>query len=64
MLRWIVMLAALCFVSAALGLGQFIPMASSMQSFFLILTAVSAMLLISTCDAFETQAVRVRDDEN
>ena len=66
MLRWMLGLAALCFVSALLGLGNVVAIASDMKGMLLTLTALSGALLVSTFDAFETQA-RVSgdaDDDN
>jgi hypothetical protein len=63
MLGFIFLLAGLCAVTGALGLGDLLPMASSMQSLFLSLTAIFGVFLVAACDAFETRPVRVRADE-
>lgn len=60
----IVLMAGLCTVTGALGLGNLLPMASSMQSIFLSLTALFGVFLVAACDAFETRPVRVRSDED
>lgn len=65
MLGWILTVTAMLIASTTLGLGYLVPMASSIQSMFLTLTAVLGMVLIASWDAFETQAASVsRDDEN
>ena len=56
MLRWMLGLASLCFLSALLGLGNVVAMASDMKGMLLTLTALSGAMLVSTFDAFETQA--------
>ncbi len=56
MLRWVTLSAVLCVAFACLGLGQVVPLASGMQSFFLAMAALSGTVLISSYDAYETQA--------
>lgn len=63
MLRWIVALASLCAVSAVIGFGHVVPLASTLSSFCLIVFALSATLLIGSFEAYETQAVRVERDD-
>ena len=63
MLRWIIALTVLCGVSATLGFGQFVPLASAPSGLFLAIFAVSATLLIGSFEAYETQGVRVERDE-
>ncbi len=61
MLRWVCLSAVLCAIFAALGLGQVVPLASSMQSFFLAMAALSGTVLVSSYDAYETQATEQDD---
>lgn len=65
MLSVIFFLAGSCALSGLLGLGALFPMAGSMQSLFLTLTAFLGAILFAACDAFETRPVQVKvDDEN
>jgi hypothetical protein len=64
MLGFIILLAGLCALTGTLGLGDLFPMASSMQSIFLSLTAILGVFLVAACDAFETRPVPVRTDED
>ena len=64
MLRWIIILALVCSISAIVGLGLIVPVQGSVQGLLLALTALSATMLVSSFDAFETQASTAeRDDE-
>ncbi len=63
MVRWILSLTALCVVSATLGFGKFLPLASTAQSLWLVVFAVSATLLIGAFEAYETQVGRADTDE-
>ena len=56
MLRWITALLGTCLVSGAAGLGFVGPMDGHVRNWCLALTALSATLLISSFDAYETQA--------
>lgn len=56
MLRWVALSAFLSVAFACLGLGQVVPLAGSVQSFFLAMAALSATVLFSSYDAYETQA--------
>lgn len=56
MLRWITALLGICLMSGAAGLGVVGPVEVSVRSWCLVLTALSATLLISSFDAYETQA--------
>lgn len=63
MLRWILALAAICTSSALLGLGKLGAVPSTFGSLCLTVSALSAVLLIGSFEAYETQAVRPdRDD--
>ena len=63
MLRLILALAALCVGSGALGLGHVTPVSGRVSGLCLAVLAVSATLLLGSCEAYETQAVRRdRDD--
>ena len=64
MLRWIISLTFLCAISAAIGFGHFVPLASTLNSLCLMVFALSATLLIGSFEAYETQAVRVEPDEH
>lgn len=65
MLRLITLLLGTCLVSAAAGLGLVGPVDASARSWCLALTALSATLLVSSFDAYETeQAVTVDRDED
>ena len=55
MLRWIGLSAFLCVAFVCLGLGQGTGLSSGVQSFFLAMAALSATVLISSYDAWETQ---------
>ncbi len=57
MLRWIGFSALLCVLCAALGLGKVVPLTSAVENFFLAMAALSATVLFSSYDAYETQAV-------
>lgn len=61
MLRWISLLAGTCFASAAAGLGVFGSVDPSARGWCLVLTALSATMLISLFDAYETEAVKAND---
>jgi hypothetical protein len=61
MLRWICLSAVLCAIFVSLGLGEVVPLASGVQSFFLAMAALSGTVLVSSYDAYETQAIE-RDD--
>ena len=63
MLRWIIALSVLCTASAAIGFGKIVPAASPISSVSLAIFALSAVLLISAFDAFETQAVPSDQDD-
>lgn len=56
MLRWITALLGTCLVSGAAGLGLVGPVQGSVRNWCLALTALSATLLISSFDAYETQS--------
>ena len=58
MLRWIFSLSALCVVSAAMGFGKIVPLASSLEGLCLAVSALSATLLIGSFEAYETQGPR------
>ena len=62
MLRLVGASALLCVLCAALGLGKVVQLTSGVESFFLAMAALSAMVLISSYDAYETQAGADRDD--
>lgn len=61
MLRWVGLSALLCVVCAAVGLGKVVPLASGVESFFLAMAALSGTVLISSYDAYETQATMSDD---
>ncbi len=63
MLRWMMALAALCVVSAALGFGHVTPVSGALSGVCLAVFALSATLLIGSLEAYETQAVRHDRDE-
>ncbi len=48
--------ALLCVLCAAVGLGKIVPVTSGVESFFLAMAALSGTVLISSYDAYETQA--------
>ena len=56
MLRWIAFLAGTCVCSAIAGLGLAGPIDGSARGWCLALTALSATVLISSFDAYETEA--------
>ena len=55
MVRWIIAFSVLCITSAAVGFGRFVPAASAWNSVSLAVFAFSAVLLIASFDAYETQ---------
>ena len=61
MLRWISLVAGTCLTSAAAGLGALGPVDSSARGWCLALTALSATMLISLFDAYETEAAASTD---
>lgn len=61
MLRWIAVSAVTCVGCVAMGLGKVMPLTSGIESFFLAMAALSGTVLVSSYDAYETQAVD-RDD--
>ena len=63
MLRWMMALAALCVVSAALGFGHVMPVGGTASGLCLAVFALSGTLLIGSLEAYETQAVRHDRDE-
>lgn len=65
MLRWITLLFSTCSVSAAVGLGLLGPVDTTARGWCLALTALSATLLVSAFDAYETEhPVTVEHDED
>ena len=62
MLRLMAISALLCVTCAALGLGKLFPLTTGIESFFLAMAALSGTVLISSCDAYETQAVGSSED--
>ncbi len=63
MLRWITLFSLLCGTSALLGFSNMVPAASSLNGLCLAIFAFSAVLLIGSFEAYETQAVLSdRDD--
>lgn len=56
MLRWILLLSGTCLSSAVAGLGLAGPVDGTARGWCLTLTALSATLLISSFDAYETDA--------
>lgn len=61
MLRCVMTSALLCALCSALGFGKVVPLTSGMASFFLAMAALSATVLISSYDAYETQGVETDD---
>lgn len=61
MLRCVTLSALLCALCAALGFGKLLPLTSGVESFFLAMAALSATVLISSYDAYETQGVETDD---
>ncbi len=63
MLRCVGLSAFLCAFCMAIGFGKIVTVTSGVESFFLAMAALSATVLISSYDAYETQAgVTDRDD--
>ena len=60
MLRWIALLFATCAASGTAGLGYLGSIDGTARGWCLALTALTGMLLISSCDAYETEASAVR----
>ena len=63
MLRWIGLSAGLCAVSSALGSGKVIHLTAGIEGCFLVVAALSAMVLISSYDAYETQGTAADSDD-
>jgi len=63
MLRLVGLSALLCVGCATLGLGQVIPLTSGVENLFLTMAALSATVLVSSCDAYETQSAAVDADD-
>ncbi len=63
MLRWIGWSALACVLCATLGLGKVVPLAPGVQNLFLMLAALSATVLFSSTDAYETQAAGADPDD-
>jgi hypothetical protein len=63
MLRLVCLSALLCVVCATLGLGKIVPLTSGLENFFLALAALSATVLIGSCDAYETQSAAADADD-
>ena len=61
MLRWVILSAALCAAFGSLGLGAVVPLASGVQSFFLAMAALTGTVMVSSYDAYETQAADTDD---
>jgi hypothetical protein len=61
MLRWITLLSGTCLGSGAVGLGMIGPVDGGARGWCLALTALSATFLISSFDAYETEASRASD---
>ena len=57
MLRCVMFSALLCAMCSALGFGKVVALTSGVESFFLAMAALSATVLISSYDAYETQGV-------
>ncbi len=63
MLRWVGFSALLCVLCAAIGLGKIVTLTAGVENFFLAMAALSATVLFSSYDAYETQAIGSdRDD--
>ncbi|WP_131115362.1 hypothetical protein [Lichenihabitans psoromatis] len=63
MLRFIGLLALLCVVCITLGMGKVVQLTSGVENFFLALAALSATVLISSYDAYETQSATTESDD-
>lgn len=61
MLRCVTFSALACALCSALGFGKVVALNSSVESFFLAMAALSATVLISSYDAYETQSVPTED---
>lgn len=56
MLRWITALLGTCLLSGSAGLGILGPVEAGVRNWCLVLAALSATLLVSSFDAYETQS--------
>lgn len=63
MLRWILGLSFICASSALLGLGKMGAVNATFSGLCLTIFAFSAVLLIGSFEAYETQAVKVERDD-
>lgn len=63
MLRWMGWSALACVVCATLGLGKVVPLGHGLENLFLTVAALSATVLFSSTDAYETQVVEADWDE-
>lgn len=63
MLRWIGLSAGLCAVSSALGSGKIMHLTAGIEGCFLVVAVFSAMVLIGSYDAYETQGVSAETDD-
>ena len=64
MLRWITFLFGTCVTSAVAGLGLLGTVDVTARNWCLVLTALSATLLVSSFDAYETERPRPERDED